>query len=168
MRMMPRINFTPKIDIPEDFILVQDNQEKLPKHARHKGLFNPSLLYIITAHLKTGDYSIQGFEDVITIERKSISDLLGTLGKGRIRFEKELNRMSEYKWKGLLIEGLENDVYQPNDFSSMHPNSIYHSLAAIETKWGLSVYYAKDKKSARNWVLSRLTKLYKYLRNGEL
>jgi len=160
MRMMPRINFTPKIDIPKDFILIQDTREQKP-------LFKPKP-WIVNHGLNSGDYSIQGFENVITIERKSIPDLLGTLGKGRIRFEKELNRMSEYKWKGLLIEGLENDVYQPNDFSSMHPNSIYHSLAAIETKWGVNIYYAKDKKSARNWVLSRLTKLYKYLREGSL
>ena len=160
MRMMPRINFTPKIDVPDGFIMIVDTREQKP-------LFKLKP-WIVSHGLNSGDYSIQGFETVITIERKSIPDLLGTLGKGRIRFEKELNRMSEYKWKGLLIEGLENDVYQPNDFSSMHPNSIYHSLAAIETKWGVNVYYAKDKKSARNWVLSRLTKLYKYLKNGEL
>jgi len=160
MRMVPRINFTPKIDIPEDFILIQDTREQKP-------LFKPKP-WIISHGLNSGDYSIQGFENIITIERKSIPDLLGTLGKGRIRFEKELNRMSEYKWKGLLIEGLENDVYQPNDFSSMHPNSIYHSLAAIETKWGMCIYYAKDKKHARWWVLSRLCKLYKYLRQGDI
>ena len=160
MRMMPRINFTPKIDIPKDFILIQDTREQKP-------LFK-SKPWIISHGLNSGDYSIQGFENVITIERKSIPDLLGTLGKGRIRFEKELNRMSEYKWKGLLIEGLENDVYQPNDFSSMHPNSIYHSLAAIETKWEVNIYYAKDKKHARWWVLSRLVKLYKYLREGSV
>jgi len=160
MRMVPRISFTPKIDIPDGFIMVVDTREQKP-------LFKPKP-WIVEAGLNSGDYSIQGFETVITIERKSIPDLLGTLGKGRIRFEKELNRMSEYKWKGLLIEGLENDVYQPNDFSSMHPNSIYHSLAAIETKWGVGIYYAKDKKHARWWVLSRLTKLYKYLREGNI
>jgi len=160
MRMMPRINFTPKIDIPDGFIMIVDTREQLP-------LFK-SKPWIISHGLNSGDYSIQGFENIITIERKSIPDLLGTLGKGRVRFEKELNRMSEYKWKGLLIEGLENDVYQPNDFSSMHPNSIYHSLAAIETKWGVGVYYAKDKKHARWWVLSRLVKLYRYLREGSL
>jgi len=160
MRMVPRISFTPKIDIPDGFIMVVDTREQKP-------LFKPKP-WIVEAGLNSGDYSIQGFETVITIERKSIPDLLGTLGKGRIRFEKELNRMSEYKWKGLLIEGLENDVYQPNDFSSMHPNSIYHSLAAIETKWGMCIYYAKDKKHARWWVLSRLCKLYKYLRQGDI
>ena len=158
--MVPRISFTPKIDIPDGFIMVVDTREQKP-------LFKPKP-WIVNHGLNSGDYSIQGFEDVITIERKSIPDLLGTLGKGRIRFEKELNRMSEYKWKGLLIEGLENDVYQPNDFSSMHPNSIYHSLAAIETKWGMCIYYAKDKKHARWWVLSRLCKLYKYLRQGDI
>ena len=160
MRMGPRISFTPKIDIPEGFTLVQDSREQLP-------LFKPKP-WIVSKGLKAGDYSIQGYEDIVSIERKSISDLLGTLGKGRDRFERELDKLKDYKWKGLLIEGLEDDVYQPNDFSGMHPNSIYHSLADIETKWGLSVYYSKNKKDARAWVLSRLTKLYKYLRNGEL
>ena len=138
----------------------QDTREQKP-------LFKPAP-WIIESGLKSGDYSIKGFENIITIERKSISDLLGTLGQGRDRFENELNRIREYKWAGLLIEGLEGELYQPSDFSGLHPNSLYHSISAIETKWGLHIYYAKDKKRARWWVLSRLTRLYKYLREGAL
>ena len=158
--MTPRIEFTPKIDIPAGFILVQDSREKKP-------LFK-SQPWIIDVGLKSGDYSVKGFEDVIVVERKSIADLLGTLGKGRGRFERELNRLENHKWKGLLIEGMEKDIYQPNAFSGLHPNSLYHSLSAIETKWGLHVYYAEHRKNAKWWVLSRLTKLYKYLRDGSL
>ncbi len=42
----------------------------------------------ITAGLKSGDYSIAGYEDAVAVERKSLSDLYGTLTSGRDRFRK--------------------------------------------------------------------------------
>jgi hypothetical protein len=43
--------------------------------------------------LPTGDYSIVGHHDRVAIERKSLADLYGTLGQGRDRFERELERL---------------------------------------------------------------------------
>ena len=37
--------------------------------------------------LRTGDYSLEGYQDQIAIERKSIDDLVVCLGKERDRFE---------------------------------------------------------------------------------
>jgi len=159
MRLHPRIKFTPKIEIPEDFVLVQDTREQ-------KRLFKTNS-YIINKALKVGDFSIQGFETIVTIERKD-KDLHSSIGIDRERFEKELDRMKDYLWKGLLIQNTESEVYEEHEFSGLHPNSLYHSLAAIETKYGLHIYYAKSNKAARWWVLSRLTKLYKYLRQGKI
>lgn len=45
--------------------------------------------------LATGDYSICGMEDRVTIERKSMSDLLGSITSGRERFEREFERMAK-------------------------------------------------------------------------
>jgi ERCC4-type nuclease len=57
------------------------------------------------ATLATGDYSVQGLEDSITIERKSISDLIGSLTSGRERFQREIQRMLAYRSRTLLIVG---------------------------------------------------------------
>jgi len=159
MRMISPVKFEPKIDIPDGFYLIQDSREQKP-------LFKLSK-WVVEKGLKTGDYSIKGFENIVTIERKSISDLLGTLGQGRDRFENELDRMRDYKFRGLLIEGSENGLYKYSGWSGLHPNSLYHSLGAIECKWGLHIYYANKPKWARWWVLSRLTRMYKYLREGK-
>ena len=46
--------------------------------------------------LQTGDYSVVGLVDRITIERKSLGDLLGTIGQGRdpdSAFMRRLERM---------------------------------------------------------------------------
>lgn len=40
------------------------------------------------------DYSIDGFEEQVQIERKSIEDLFGTLGSRRDDFEREIDRLN--------------------------------------------------------------------------
>ena len=59
--------------------------------------------------LQTGDYSLKGLEDSITIERKSIADLIGSLTSGRERFQREIQRMQAYRSRTLLIVGNGSD-----------------------------------------------------------
>jgi hypothetical protein len=42
-----------------------------------------------------GDYSIDGYEGHIQVERKSLDDLFGSLGGRRAEFEKEIQRLNE-------------------------------------------------------------------------
>lgn len=151
--------FHPKLDIPEGFYLLVDTREKLP-------LFDDDEPFVIRKPLKIGDYSIKGFENEIAIERKSISDLYLCLGKERERFMKEINLMRHLKWKGLLIEAKEEEIYAYFGGPTLHPNAIYSSLASLEVKAGFHIYYADTLKQAKFWVLSRLLKYYKHKRNG--
>ena len=162
MKLRPRITFEPKFDIPDGFYLIQDSNEQKP-------LFKKSLPWIVQKPLGEGDYSILGFENQVAIERKALNDLYGSLGKGRERFEKELERLLPYTWKGLLIEGSEQDIFSRIvDYSGLHPNSLYHSLASLETKYLLHIYYAPTRKDGKWWVMSRMIKLYGYLRQGKI
>ena len=54
--------------------------------------------------LPTGDYSLKGLEHHVCIERKSLDDLLGCVGRERERFERELHRMLAYPVRVLLVE----------------------------------------------------------------
>ncbi len=54
--------------------------------------------------LHVGDYSIAGLETDVVIERKSLSDLLGSITSGRERFEKELRQLRGYRFAAILIE----------------------------------------------------------------
>jgi len=147
--------FKPNIIIPQGFLLIVDTREQAPLFGVEE--------WCIRKALKQGDYSVVGFEDKVAIERKNISDLLSSLGTGRKRFEKELERLEGYEWKGLVIEGTESELYVPSRFSSLHPNSIYQSLCSMELR-GFHIYYAESREKARWWVLSRLVKYYRIKR----
>lgn len=55
--------------------------------------------------LDTGDYSISGLEDILCIERKkSVFEIANNIGKDNIRFESELNRMKNFKYKYIILE----------------------------------------------------------------
>lgn len=52
------------------------------------------------------DYSIDGLEELIQIERKSIGDLFGTLGGRRENFEREISRLNDQcRVAAVMIEG---------------------------------------------------------------
>ena len=56
--------------------------------------------------LKVGDYSIEGYENVITIEKKSgFEELFNNLtAKERPRFERFLKKLSKYPIKCIIVE----------------------------------------------------------------
>lgn len=86
---------------------------------------------VIKATLRTGDYSLSGFEDQITIERKSLSDTFGTFGRGRRRFVKELERMAEYDFAAVVIEADWSTILRnPPTRSKLSPTSVYASVIA--------------------------------------
>jgi len=150
--------FSPKIDIPDGFILIVDSREQRP-------LFDFSLPWVVRGTLKTGDYSIKGFEENISIERKgNLTDFFSSITHGRDRFRRELERMAKMEWRGLLIEDAEIEMFKPHMHCNVHPNVIYHTVSSIEIRYGINIYYAKCKKEAQNWVLSRLTKFYRIKR----
>jgi ERCC4-type nuclease len=63
-----------------------------------------SPLTSIRGTLPTGDYTIQGLEHLVCIERKSLPDLLGCVGSERERFDREVHRMLAYPVRVLLVE----------------------------------------------------------------
>lgn len=107
------------------------------------------------ATLSTGDYTAKGLEDIITVERKSIQDLVGSLTSNRERFQREIQRMLAYRSRTLLIIGdgsdpqqdIRNGAYR----SQAKPQSILASLASIEAK-GVSIKFASTPEAAARWV----------------
>jgi hypothetical protein len=54
--------------------------------------------------LKVGDYSVEGMENLLALERKSLSDLMSTLMQHRPRFFKMCEQLAEYRWRALIVE----------------------------------------------------------------
>ena len=58
----------------------------------------------LSKKLRTGDYSIVGMENLVTIERKSLGDAYNTFGDGRDRWERELKRMVDFQFAAVVVE----------------------------------------------------------------
>jgi len=116
--------------------------------------------------LKTGDYSVEGMEDLVAVERKSLDDLIITLMHNRQRFFDACERMSSFKWRAIIVEATLEDVKSPytgNQFVKAHPNGVFGSLDAVEAKFSLPVIYtSKDRSLAEEKLASYLSKLFTY------
>lgn len=111
------------------------------------------------ASLPTGDYSVRGYTHLIALERKSVADLVSTLSHGRETFENELDRLAEYRWKAILIEGDQADIEGHVYRSSMLPKSVLGSLRAFAWRWGVPHFWCTNPAGAAEhvaWCARRL------------
>ena len=90
----------------------------------------------VTEKLDAGDYSAQGFESRVAIERKSKADFFGTLGQGRTRFEAELTRLAGYTFAAILVEAEWSEILtDPPEHSRMSSRSIVRSVLAWQQRY---------------------------------
>jgi ERCC4-type nuclease len=99
--------------------------------------------------LRSGDYSIAGLEELFSIERKSVPDLVGCcMGQNRDRFERELHRLRGYRFKRLLVIGRELEVQQGVAFSRINPKSVFASLVAWECRYDIPAVWCNTSEAA--------------------
>src|SRR5262245_5178714 len=53
--------------------------------------------------LPSGDYTLDGYASRVAVERKSMSDLFGTIGNGRERFTRELERLAKMNFASIVV-----------------------------------------------------------------
>jgi len=102
--------------------------------------------------LKTGDYSIEGHENRIAFERKSLSDLYGTVGKGHKRFQKELERARNMDYFAVIVEApfhaaLVKDFPEAK-YTRLRGDVVIKILMTIKMKYGVDVIFAQDRGEA--------------------
>ena len=146
-------------DFPDGFCLICDTRENDVLFKRP-----PKGLVLVRDTLDVSDYSIRGFESCIGVERKSLSDLYGSLGKNRERFKRELEILQFYDRRWLFVEASEHEALQWQEYSLMHPNSIRHSLVSIEIRYGIPIYFFQYRKDMERKLLDLFIKYYKVKR----
>ena len=115
--------------------------------------FDPSSVDVEVGTLKTGDYALAG-DLQFGIERKSLDDFLGTIGKGWKRFERELDRMDAAEWvaKVIIVEGdyvtcffaqsPDGEIVSPSHKHFMMTPQFVEKRIAELTMRGVSVLFA--------------------------
>ena len=111
---------------------------------------------IINKKLNVGDYSIEGYEDKIAIERKSLSDLFGTLGQGHKRFKKELSKALSYQYFAIVIEGSFTDClnkkFNGAFYSKMKGFVIIKILFTIHLKYKIPIFFTSTRTESKHLI----------------
>ena len=128
--------------------------------------------------LDFGDYTTYKLKNLIVIERKAKTDLFGTLGKGRERFLRELDRAKEagVKFFYIVIEASLKSVYQGNNIyrggkkipTKVSGSNIVSQLVSFIETHPLNIIpiFADDKLVAQVFIRDVLVKGEDYLSRG--
>ncbi len=114
---------------------------------REQQLLDLSPLKTEAATLPTGDYSLKGLEHVVAIERKSLDDLLGCVGRDRERFDREVQRLLAYPVRVLLIEATWAQIELGQWRSKLKPEAVIGSLLGWQAT-GLAIHMVGDHERA--------------------
>ena len=107
----------------------------------------------VSGTLKTGDYSIEGYEDLLTLERKGcIAELATNLVEDR--FERELERMESFKYAFMILEFSMDDLikypkgsgipYYKMKSVKLNPFFLLKRLIEIELKYKVKIIFAEN------------------------
>ena len=133
---------------------------------------SPTVEHIIKKKLEVGDYSIEGFEDKIAIERKSVPDLFQTLGKGHKRFKRELERSKNYEFFAIVVEGAFSRVYNKNfegaEYTRLSGVTVAQICTTLLVKYSIPIIYCNSREESSMFILSIFKSYYKLKEEDKL
>ena len=130
--------------------IIIDTREQLPY------LFDNFSAQTVVKGLKTGDYSIDGEEENVACERKSLPDLIGCVTKNRKRFEKELMRLSMMILKAVVVEGSMGQIAGKEYRGRVKPSGVLGSIAFWQVKYNVPFLFCSTRELAEITVYNLL------------
>lgn len=118
--------------------IIEDTDEKRP------WVFDTRQVSVRRAKLREGDYTVEGLEGRVVIERKSLGDWVGTVIHDFLRFRKQLVRMSGYDLAVIVVEANIEQVYRHEYESDALPASVLGKANAILIEHGIPVFWHGD------------------------
>jgi ERCC4-type nuclease len=146
------------------FNVIVDTREQTPFD-----FASSSIDSVLFMKLDTGDYSIEGLEDKLAIERKgSVSEFYGNITEKR--FWKEMDRMQKYPYKFIIFEFSVSDV-EMFPYGSGLPKSVMAKLkitpaylmkciAKIQVKYGIHVVFGETRDNSIYLVPNIMKEVY--------
>lgn len=136
------------------FTIVVDTREHLPY------VFDGA----VVKTLPTGDYSVLGLEDRVAIERKSKPDAYASLGRGRARFRREVERLAELDYAAIVVEDTVPGFLRRPPHTRMNPRAAVASLLAWSVRYRVPVIFAGDRAHGRAVTQKLLSSYWRYCR----
>lgn len=155
--------------INTDFVIIVDTREQKPWLFEHQAKANHKL--------DTGDYSIEGYENLLSIERKrNVAEVANNITEKR--FKDVIDRLSKIKHSYILLEfDLEDIMKYPvgSDIPKrlwnkirISPSFIIKNLIDLQVDYNIKVIFCGNSENAEKIALSLMTKIYKLEKKDEI
>lgn len=139
-------------------VIVQDSREQL--NWKFTGLEAD----VIIKKLDVGDYSIAGYEERFSVERKELNDFIQTLTVDHERFIAECDRAKKYDLFVIIVEGDYLDIAKHDYYSQVSPFAVMGAMAAITIDYGYPIIFCSNRTNAEKFAFRLMEKFVK--RNG--
>jgi ERCC4-type nuclease len=151
-----------------DFTIIVDTREQKPWDLDHRS--------IASRKLDTGDYSVEGLENIFAIERKqSVSEIANNITEKR--FVDVLERLQKIPHRFILLEFTLNNVLD-YPIGSTVPKKLWSSiritgkyilkyLTEINIKYGIHTIYCGNRENAEIVALSIMRRMVELYGNGK-
>ena len=152
-------------------IIIRDNKEKTGWD------FDFHDATVVDQSLKTGDYTVKGYETSIVIERKaSTGEIAANLGLHKKRFEREFERFQDFQYRFLICEFPfkyyndfpQNSKIPESKWPKLRINGGYMAKTIVElcNKYDVQAYYCNSRDLAESMAFNLLTEAVREI-NGE-
>lgn len=120
-------------------VLIVDTREKKPLEFGH--------LAFERGALRTGDYAIKDC-DTFRVERKSLADLANCIRADRDRFEKQCERLADFKDSHLLIEGADKELAYLLKINRINLSQADNTLKSFRSRYGFNIHRVPTPSAA--------------------
>lgn len=96
--------------------------------------------------LDAGDYSLEGFEHRVAVERKSHSDMWCSMSNGRGRFERCVQRLAKLDRAAIVIECSLTELCQrPHQIQRTNVASVVGGLISYSAQFAIPVFWCDNR-----------------------
>ncbi len=103
---------------------------------------------VTVSSLPTGDYSVEGLEAAVAVERKSLPDLVQCLAGSRERFVRELERSRALESFCVIVEAPWEALAKGEYRSQLRPQAACQSVAAFMARLGVPFWFCGSRAAA--------------------
>ena len=165
----------------EKLVIVKDSREPKDKY----NFYHYDDVFKIGNHplvdnLEVGDYSVSPYEKEFTIERKVLSDLIGSFSTARKErqergipdhrqnFREMWERSMNMEVKFLMIEGSFAQVFAKDYRSDFNPHSLMASLMSWSIRYKFNFFFIQNEVDGQQCIYWLCKEFVRLKTNGEI
>jgi len=118
--------------------------------------FDPRLATAVRRALPAGDYSVDGLEACVAVERKTLDDFVSTVIHNRARFREELRKLAGYRAACVVVEAGLIDVLQKRYRGDAHPNAVLGNALSLILDYRVPVFFCTTRQASCQFVQAYL------------